>query len=122
MLGPILTSQAGFEATFPSAVVQPIHGDAPSWNLINTVDGPLWADFEDVTIGPREWDLAGFGPDLCRAYGASLDPHVQQLMDHARALQVLVCTPLVSQFPALADGIRMFVDRWHNMPFAAGLS
>ncbi|GAA1138461.1 aminoglycoside phosphotransferase family protein [Kribbella jejuensis] len=76
-LEPVLTSRAGFEAAFPAAVVQPIHGDAPSWNLINTVDGPLWADFEDVTIGPREWDLAGFGPDLCRAYGAALDPEIR---------------------------------------------
>ncbi|HWD78840.1 MAG TPA: aminoglycoside phosphotransferase family protein [Kribbella sp.] len=121
VLEPILTSQSRFQAAFEGTVVQPIHGDAPSWNLINTADGPLWADFEDVTIGPREWDLAGFGPDLCRAYGARLDPEVQQLMDHARALQVLVCTPLVPQFPALADGIRMFADRWRSMPFAAGL-
>ncbi|GAA1586207.1 MULTISPECIES: aminoglycoside phosphotransferase family protein [Kribbella] len=120
VLEPILTSRSGFEAAFPSVAVQPIHGDAPSWNLINTVDGPLWADFEDVCIGPREWDLAGFGPDLCRAYGASLDPEVQQLMDLARVLQVIVCTPLVPQFPDLADGIRMFTAQWRDMPFAAG--
>ncbi|HZX07324.1 aminoglycoside phosphotransferase family protein, partial [Kribbella sp.] len=121
VLEPILTRRSGFESAFPSVAVQPIHGDAPSWNLINTVDGPLWADFEDVCIGPREWDLAGFGPDLCRAYGAGLDPRVQQLMDVARALQVVVCAPLVPQFPALADGIRMFAAQWREMPFAAGL-
>ncbi|TCC35065.1 phosphotransferase [Kribbella sindirgiensis] len=128
VLEPILTSRAGFEAVFPSATVQPLHGDAPSWNLITTVDGPLWADFEDVTIGPLEWDLAGFGPDLCQAYdeGArsrglpTLDPQIQQVMDLARALQVLVCTPLVPQFPALADGIRMFAAQWRDMPFAGG--
>lgn len=119
-LGPILGTQAGFEAAFPSAPVQPVHGDAPSWNLINTLEGPLWADFEDVTIGPREWDVAGFGPELCRAYG-ELDAQVQQLMDLARALQVLACTPLVPQFPALADGIRLFLTQWRAMPFAAGL-
>ena len=129
VLEPILTSRAGFEAVFPSATVQPLHGDAPSWNLITTVDGPLWADFEDVTIGPLEWDLAGFGPDLCHAYDEearsrglpTLDPQVQQVMDLARALQVLVCTPLVPQFPALADGIRMFATQWRAMPFAGGL-
>ena len=130
VLEPILTSRSGFEAVFPSATVQPLHGDAPSWNLITTVDGPLWADFEDVSVGPLEWDLAGFGPDLCHAYdeGArsrglpTLDPRVQQVMDLARALQVLVCTPLVPQFPGLADGIRMFAAQWREMPFAAGLS
>ncbi|HET6740139.1 MAG TPA: phosphotransferase [Kribbella sp.] len=125
VLEPILTSRSGFENAFPSVTVQPLHGDAPSWNLITTVDGPLWADFEDVTIGPREWDLAGFGPDLCDAYNKTattpLDPDVQQLMDLARALQVLVCTPLVPQFPGLADGIRLFAGQWRSMPFAAGL-
>ena len=120
VLEPILTSRAGFEAVFPSVAVQPIHGDAPSWNLINTVDGPLWADFEDVCIGPREWDVAGFGPELSRAYGGPLDPDVLQLMDLARALQVIICTPLVPQFPDLADGIRMFATQWRDMPFAAG--
>jgi hypothetical protein len=130
VLEPVLTSWAGFEAVFPSATVQPIHGDAPSWNLITTVDGPLWADFEDATLGPIEWDLAGFGPELYRAYDEAararglptLDPKVQQVMDLARALQVLVCTPLVLQIPDLADGIRMFATRWRAMPFAGGLS
>ncbi|TDW15775.1 phosphotransferase [Kribbella kalugense] len=130
VLEPVLTSRAGFEAAFPSANVQPVHGDAPSWNLITTVDGPLWADFEDVTLGPIEWDVAGFGPELCKAYDEAararglptLDPRVQQVMDLARALQVLVCTPLVPQLPALADGIRMFATQWRAMPFAGGLT
>ncbi|MFI5697580.1 phosphotransferase [Kribbella sp. NPDC051586] len=130
VLEPVLTSRAGFEAAFPSATVQPVHGDAPSWNLITTVDGPLWADFEDATLGPIEWDVAGFGPDLCRAYDEAaraaglrtLDPQIQQVMDLARALQVLVCTPLVPQMPALAEGIRMFAAQWRDMPFAGGLS
>ncbi|MGW7682024.1 phosphotransferase [Kribbella sp. NPDC054772] len=130
VLEPVLTSRSAFEAAFPSATIQPLHGDAPSWNLITTVDGPLWADFEDVGLGPIEWDLAGFGPDLCKAYdeGAqarglpTLDPQIQQVMDLVRALQVLVCTPLVPQMPALADGIRMFATQWRAMPFAGGLS
>ncbi|WUJ72436.1 aminoglycoside phosphotransferase family protein [Kribbella soli] len=130
ILESVLTSRAAFEAIFPSATVQPIHGDAPSWNLITTVNGPLWADFEDATLGPIEWDVAGFGPDLCRAYDEAartrglptLDPKIQQVMDLARALQVLVCAPLVPQMPALADGIRMFATQWRAMPFAGGLS
>jgi hypothetical protein len=129
VLEPVLASRSGFEAIFPSATVQPIHGDAPSWNLITTVDGPLWADFEDATLGPIEWDVAGFGPDLCRAYDESaqarglptLDPKIQEVMDLARALQVLVCAPLVPQLPELADGIRMFATQWRAMPFAGGL-
>ena len=129
VLKPLLTSRAGFEAVFPSAAIQTIHGDAPSYNVIPTADGVLWADFEDTTLGPIEWDMAGFGPDLGKVYDEAaaalgrpqLDQRVQQVMDTARAFQIMVCTPLVPRMPALADGIRMFVGQWRTTPFAGGL-
>ena len=37
---------------------QPVHGDAHSFNVVQTAAGPIWVDFEDASIGPREWDLA----------------------------------------------------------------
>jgi hypothetical protein len=37
---------------------QPLHGDAHRKNVFHTVDGPLWADWEDTTLAPIEWDLA----------------------------------------------------------------
>jgi hypothetical protein len=129
VLEPVLTSRAGFEAAFPSATIQAIHGDAPSYNLIPTADAVLWSDFEDAALGPLEWDMAGFGPELTKVYDEAaaalrrpqLDPHIQQVMDTARVMQLLVCTPLVPQMPALADGIRMFVGQWRSTAFAGGL-
>lgn len=129
VLQSVLTSRAGFEAVFPSATVQTIHGDAPAYNVIPTADGVLWADFEDTTCGPIEWDMAGFGPDLGKVYNEAaaamdrplLDERVQRVMDTARVLQVMVCAPLVPQLPSLGDGIRMFVGQWRSMPFAGGL-
>jgi aminoglycoside phosphotransferase (APT) family kinase protein len=35
----------------------PIHGDAHLGNVLFTQDGPLWTDFESVSVGPREWDI-----------------------------------------------------------------
>lgn len=37
---------------------QPVHGDAHRWNLLHTPAGPLWSDFENVCLGPRELDIA----------------------------------------------------------------
>ena len=37
---------------------RPLHGDAHVGNVLNSPDGPLWTDFEDVCVGPVEWDLA----------------------------------------------------------------
>ena len=38
--------------------LQPVHGDAHRWNLLHTPTGPLWSDFENVCLGPRELDIA----------------------------------------------------------------
>ena len=43
----------------PGGDLQPLHGDAHPGNLIATRGGDLvWIDFEDVCLGPVEWDLA----------------------------------------------------------------
>lgn len=41
-----------------SLVSRPIHGDAHFGNILRTVEGPLWADLENVCAGPVEYDLA----------------------------------------------------------------
>jgi Ser/Thr protein kinase RdoA (MazF antagonist) len=38
--------------------LQPVHGDAHRWNLLHAPAGPLWSDFENVCLGPRELDIA----------------------------------------------------------------
>jgi hypothetical protein len=35
----------------------PIHGDAGPHNVLITPDGARYNDFEDVCLGPREWDV-----------------------------------------------------------------
>jgi Phosphotransferase enzyme family len=40
----------------------PIHGDAHFGNVFITTNGARWNDFEDVCMGPREWDI-GWLPD-----------------------------------------------------------
>lgn len=37
--------------------MQAVHGDAHLGNAINTAAGPLWNDWEDTMLAPREWDL-----------------------------------------------------------------
>ena len=37
---------------------QALHGDAHRKNVLNTIAGPLWGDWEDTTRAPVEWDLA----------------------------------------------------------------
>ncbi|QRK11621.1 phosphotransferase [Archangium violaceum] len=129
VLGPVLSSREGFANAFPKAGVQPIHGDAPSYNIIRTTSGVRYADFEDVNLGPVEWDLAFLGPEGAAVYDAAaaragvrpLDPAVLRVMDAARMLQVVACYALVPQLPMLAEGLAPSLQSWRTMPFAGGL-
>lgn len=128
ILGPLFTSREAFEARFPGVPLQAIHGDAPYYNVIPTPAGPLDADFEEVTCGPREWDLALVGADGVHAYDQAAarqgdpvtDPVVRRLAEAARLLQVVACLALVPQWPALAESLTPMLDLWRSTPVAGG--
>jgi len=130
ILAPVLSSREGFAAMFPKASIQPIHGDGPSYNIIRTTSGVRYADFEDVNLGPVEWDLSLLGPDGIAVYNAAaaragirpLDPAVLRVMDAARMLLVVTCHALVPQLPMLAEALAPSIQTWRTMPFAGGLS
>jgi Phosphotransferase enzyme family len=46
------------EARLPTEAQQALHGDAHIWNTLQTVDGPVWFDFDEACRGPLEWDAA----------------------------------------------------------------
>lgn len=119
-LRPILADHTAFESTFPGVPVQAIQGDAPSHNVIRTTTGIKFSDFEDVTCGPVEWDLAMMGPDVVAEYNTAArerglrttDPEVQRVMDYARRLQFVGCVTLIPQLPLLAGPMTAAVEQW----------
>ncbi|KFA87354.1 phosphotransferase [Archangium violaceum] len=130
VLEPVLSSREGFSKAFPNVGIQPIHGDAPSYNILRTASGVRYADFEEVTLGPAEWDLAFLGLEGAAVYNAAaeragvrpLDPAVLRVMETAGMLQMAACHALVPQLPMLAEGLAPALQRWRTMPFAGGLS
>lgn len=129
VLEPLVTSRAAFEAEFP-VDLQPIHGDAPPFNIVPTPDGELYADFELVTIGPVEWDLAAFWPECEAAYDVrarslglrELDEKVLRFVNAVGMLRSLTCLALVPQLPMLAEAVRPAIEEWRATPFTGGLS
>jgi Ser/Thr protein kinase RdoA (MazF antagonist) len=115
-----LRSPAGFAARFPGLSVQPVHGDAPTYNVIVTADGELAADFEHVTLGPVEWDMAGCDDAARAAYDEAaaelglrpLDERLLRVMEAARMVQVVACLPLAPQLPVLLDGLGPWLEEW----------
>lgn len=121
-IAPVLTSQAAFEAAYPGVAVQPVHGDAPYYNMIATAKGLCWSDFEMVALGPVETDLALAGPDAVTAYDAAatrlglrpLDRRVLALCESAGRLAAVAALALAPQLPMLVDALRPTVEEWRS--------
>jgi hypothetical protein len=76
----------------PREDAQPLHGDAHPGNLISSRDGGLvWIDFEDVCLGPVEWDLATMMDERAVAEYHDPDPELLARCTELRALQVALC-------------------------------
>ncbi|RFU82708.1 aminoglycoside phosphotransferase family protein [Streptomyces triticagri] len=129
LLEPLVRSQAAFEERFPGVEVQPVHGDSPPANIFHGVDGDRYSDFEMVTLGPVEWDLASLGPELEAAYDrgarrAGLRPLRQDVLRFVNAvgmLRAITVLTLVPQLPVLEEYMGPAVEQWRTLPFAGGL-
>ena len=124
VLSPVLTSRKAFESAFPGADVQPIHGDAPYHNMIVTPDGELWSDFELVTLGAVECDLAMVGPEGIAIYDAAavalglrpLDERVLRVTEAAGRLAMIAALAMAPALPMLVEAINPMVDLWRDTP------
>ncbi|MCM6778838.1 aminoglycoside phosphotransferase family protein [Nocardia sp. CDC159] len=123
-LAPIVASRAAFEAAFPGIDLQPIHGDAPAANIVDTRTGTRYSDFELVTLGPPEWDLAFFGPEHLAAYNSTarerglreLDSGVMDFVNAVGMARTVACLALVPRLPVLADSLKPALELWRSTP------
>ncbi len=85
---------AAADAVLPLVAVmpgRPLHGDAHTGNVLMTPDGPRWLDFEDVCLGPVEWDLASrtVTSAAVAAYPGAVDAGRLAVLRDLRRLQTL---------------------------------
>lgn len=129
VVAPILTSRTAFESAFPGVDVQPIHGDAPYHNMITTPYGELWSDFELVTLGAIESDLAMVGPAAVAAYDAAAaslglrptDERVLRVTEAAGCLAMIAALAMAPALPMLVDSIGPAMEQWRAGPPFTGL-
>jgi hypothetical protein len=73
----------------PGGEGRPLHGDVHPGNLIAARGGGLvWIDFEDVCLGPPEWDLATIMDEAAVAKYHDPDPGMLARCAELRTLQV----------------------------------
>jgi hypothetical protein len=75
----------------PGGEVSPLHGDVHPGNLIAARGGEMvWIDFEDVCLGPSEWDLATMMDEEAVAKYHDPDPEMLARCTELRTLQVVL--------------------------------
>ncbi|HTF48042.1 MAG TPA: aminoglycoside phosphotransferase family protein [Pseudonocardia sp.] len=96
--------------------LRPVHGDAHPGNLVATPDGLIWIDFEDICLGPREWDLALLhwqDPDAVAKHH-SPDPELLARCSELRAVYLALCLvgfrEVFGDMPDCDTGIRYFAN------------
>jgi aminoglycoside phosphotransferase (APT) family kinase protein len=69
---------------------RPLHGDMHTGNLLKS-DGLRWIDFEDVCVGPLEWDLASrtITDELVDGYPGDVNRAMLEDCRNLRRLQIL---------------------------------
>ncbi|MHC9295487.1 aminoglycoside phosphotransferase family protein [Mycobacterium sp. LTG2003] len=120
VLAPVLTSRAAFESAFPGVDLQPIHGDAPYYNMIATPDGELCSDFELVTIGAVESDLAMIDTEGIASYDAAatelglrtVDERVLRATEAAARLATIAALAMAPELPVLIEHLTPVIDAW----------
>ncbi|MEU5980431.1 aminoglycoside phosphotransferase family protein [Streptomyces sp. NPDC047315] len=130
VLEPLVSSRAAFEEAFPGVDLQPIHGDSPPANIFPGVNGDLYADFELVTLGPVEWDLAALGPEHHGAYDRGARRHgarplnedALNFVNAVGMLRAVSCFALAPQLPVLPEYLQPAVEHWRTLPFAGGVT
>ncbi|MDQ2637384.1 MAG: aminoglycoside phosphotransferase family protein [Actinomycetota bacterium] len=124
LIAPVLTSRAAFETAFPDIGLQAIHGDAPYHNMITTPGGELWSDFELVTVGAVESDLALVGPDGIATYDVAaaalglrpLDHRVLRVTELAARLAVVAALAMAPDLPMLTTAVAPMIELWRRSP------
>ena len=126
LLAPVFQTRGTFAAAFPGVYTHALHGDSPAYNMLATRSGALHADFEELTAGPIEWDLALMPRSALDAYDACvvriglrrIDHDLLQVMNVLRLLQIVACVALIPQLPSLATDLVPMLNMWRELPFA----
>jgi len=108
-LAPLVRSAAE-RLVLPNSRRQPLHGDAHLGNAVETPDGVLWNDLEEVCTGPVEWVLACL--EHRRLVFGELDDEIEQALaaygDHDADLRT-----------RLAQAVCLFTGAWSALASGA---
>lgn len=130
VLAPVVATAEALSDFCGGLSMQPLHGDSPAVNLLHTVDGVRYADFEDPLLGPIEFDLALLGHEAIAAYDEAaerqglrrVNPRALRVIEAVAFVQAVACFAMVPRLPVLAEYLEYSLPDWRRGPFAGGVT
>ncbi len=93
----------------------PLHGDAHLGNLLIGNDGPIWLDFEEVCIGPREYDIACLPAETWPLF-IDADQSLVVAYSHLRSVCVAVwCAAEIDRNAEICEATEYHLSRVRNL-------
>jgi Phosphotransferase enzyme family len=92
-----------------------LHGDVHLGNLLVGADGPVWVDFDNACLGPREYDVAGLPAEAWSHFG-NVDPALTQTFADLKSVCVTVwCWADISRSPEIREAGEYHLNRVRNL-------
>jgi Ser/Thr protein kinase RdoA (MazF antagonist) len=94
----------------------PLHGDPHLGNLLIGQKGPLWLDFEDACLGPREYDIACL-PHTTWSHFADTDQALVRNYADLRSICIAVwCWDDLARSDGAREAAQYHLDRVREFP------
>lgn len=98
-----------------AGVPVPLHGDVHLGNLLISPRGPLWTDFEDACLGPREIDIAGLPASAWPYFRDADQMLVERCADLKSVCVAIWCWSDVSRSAEIREAAEYHLDRVRSL-------
>lgn len=93
----------------------PLHGDVHLGNLVLDERGPIWVDFEDACLGPREYDICGLPSNAWPLFGEADQTLVRICSDPKSVCAAAWCSADISRSAEVREAANYHLRRSREM-------
>lgn len=95
----------------------PLHGDVHLGNLLLGRQGPVWTDFEDACLGPREIDIAGLPSTVWPCFADADQTLIRRYADLKSVCVATWCSADIARSTEVREAAEYHLQRVRGLAF-----